>query len=64
MTVVPGPVRQMGYVVADLDQQAALCTAAVIEISKLSEAAAANAVVIHDAAAERYGTSPVRNLPG
>jgi hypothetical protein len=54
----------MGYVVADLDQQAALCTAAVIEISKLSEAAAANAVVIHDAAAERYGTSPVRNLPG
>ena len=38
--------------------------AAVIEISELTEATAANAVFIHDAAAEWDGTNPVRELLG
>ncbi len=38
--------------------------AAVIEISELTEATAANAVFIHDAAAEWDGTNPVRDLLG
>jgi catechol 2,3-dioxygenase-like lactoylglutathione lyase family enzyme len=38
--------------------------AAVIEISELTDATAANAVFIHDAAAEWDGTNPVRDLTG
>jgi len=38
--------------------------AAVIEISELTEATAANAMFMHDAAAEWDGSDPVRNLLG
>jgi glyoxalase/bleomycin resistance protein/dioxygenase superfamily protein len=38
--------------------------AAVIEISELTEATAANAMFMHDAAAEWDGTNPVRDLLG
>jgi hypothetical protein len=38
--------------------------AAVIEISELTDATAANAIFIHDAAAEWDGTNPIRNLLG
>lgn len=38
--------------------------AAVVEISELTDATAANAIFIHDAAAEWDGTNPVRDLLG
>src|SRR3954464_3653585 len=115
MTVLPGPVRQVGYVVDDLDRAIAgwlelgvgpwfvmrglalqadyrgrghvnevekagwpggwsggegygvrfayveppNAPAAVIEISELTDATAANAAFIHDAAAEWDGTNPI-----
>lgn len=62
--VLPGPIRQIGYVVRDLDQALAswLGPTTVIELMELTEATLAMAKLVRDAADEWDGSDPIHVL--